>query len=280
MAVSTFLVSTVPIPIEPGCGCACPVLCCLCAGAVCLNFTCPDWASWGCSPFGTVIPSGSGVEVTGSLASTGDACGSGSRSYGFQYGDFPSDNYVLGSVSCNVDEETATVSIIARFTCAFSPTGSFQVDYVGNFTATLTPGEGCSTINTTTGTVPASLVFGTPPGSLSPASVTISDGACGVVAAAVPTARKAIPLPCMHLPAEPLAPRDAFALGLSPLRNWRECSQGFGVKGSDGRAYICGCAPWPNGGCGGCTSYNVGASQNSSGLESGLPDSAGEPNGG
>lgn len=32
--------------------------------------------------------------------------------------------------------------------------------------------------------------------------------------------------------------------------------------------------------CQECPGYNVGASQNSSGLESGLPDSAGEPNGG
>lgn len=281
MATSTFMVSIDPIPIPSGCGCACASLCCLCQVPVCLRFTCPDWASWGCTPFGPIMPSGSGIEVTGAAGPGTTACDGGYRSYSFQYGDFPSSNYVLGSVSCNSDEATATVTINARFTCAFSPTGTFQVDYNGSFVVGITAGSTCSNIVTTTGSIPATLVFGSPPGSLSPASVVISSGACGTVAVASPVAAmtKAVALPCVYLSTEPLKPREAFELGLSPLREWRKCWQDYGVGGTDGNGYICGCAPWPDGGCVGCTSY-VAVSQNSSEVESQLPDGSSEPNGG
>lgn len=63
------------------------------------------------------------------------------------------------------------------------------------------------------------------------------------------------PPPCVYLADDSLPSGEAARLGLSVIRQWRQCSQGYGVQGTDNNGYICGCAPWPDGGCGGCTSY-------------------------
>lgn len=66
--------------------------------------------------------------------------------------------------------------------------------------------------------------------------------------------------PCFHLAEDPITAGETARLGLSTLRTWRLCNAGEGVKASDGHGYICGCAPWPDGGCGGCPSYVAGSS--------------------
>lgn len=76
-------------------------------------------------------------------------------------------------------------------------------------------------------------------------------------AAAPPAVVKPHPL-CVYLTEDPLPAGETARLGLSVLRQWRQCSQGYGAKGIDGNGYICGCAPWPDGGCGGCPSYVAG----------------------
>lgn len=77
---------------------------------------------------------------------------------------------------------------------------------------------------------------------------------------------------CLYLAEEPLLSGRVAELGLSVVRQWRKCSHGFGVKGLDGNGYICGCEPWPNGGCTGCDSYNADVSQSPDEVESGEPD--------
>lgn len=275
MSVSTFMVSTSPLTPPPGCGCGCDPVCCLCLVDICLNFTCPDWASWGCTSNFPFFPSGSGIEFTLPRVSSGVACEGGSTGYTFQFGTVGGNNSCSGSVACNGDGTSATVTIEFHVLCFLSPTGSFQVKYTSTFTVGITAGTTCARINTTTVSASASLDFGTPPGSLSAASLTVSSDPCGTVLAANPTAvRSSIPLPCVYLSKEPLMPKEAFELGLSPLRSWRQCSQGFGVKGSDGSGYICGCAPWPNGGCTGCDSYNADVSQSPDEVESGESNEA------
>lgn len=297
MPASTFMVSTSPLTPPTGCGCGCvPAECCLCLSAnICINVSCPDWPSWLCpkpppfisdSEFQSLVPLQSslgtcdgGVKHLNYLYDTGFISGSTSTAFNAT---------VQVAIFCNLDGTCSCgVTIASRcYIGGVSSPDTFTVTYQLVFLVSLVivDGSTCAVIIPTTTSIPVISTTGAipvPVGSLSPASITIVNGACPTLAPFTPAATKSsISLPCVHLSAEPLVPRAAFSLGLSPLRNWRECSQGFGVKGSDGRAYICGCAPWPNGGCGGCTSYNVGASQNSSGLESGLPGSAGEPNGG
>lgn len=60
---------------------------------------------------------------------------------------------------------------------------------------------------------------------------------------------------CRYLADEPILAGEAARIGLPTLRVWTRCELGHGVKGTDGQGYICGCAPWPDGGCGGCPSY-------------------------
>lgn len=257
MPASPYLVSTSPLAVPAGCGCACGPVCCLCLVDICLNFTCPDWASWGCTALSPFFPSAGGIEFTLPRTTSGVACDGGSTGYGFQYGIVGGNNSCSGSINCGADGVSATITVEFRVLCFLSPTGSFQVRYTSTFTVGITAGETCARINTTTVSASATLEFGTPPGSLSAASLTVSSDPCGTVLSVAPSPviAKAVQLPCVYLAHEPLKAQSSAELGLSPIRQWRKCLQGFGVKGSDGNGYICGCAPWPNGGCGGCTSY-------------------------
>lgn len=61
--------------------------------------------------------------------------------------------------------------------------------------------------------------------------------------------RPRVALDCVRL-GEPITPQAASDLGLNPVRNWRPCSLGHGIKG-----HVCQCNPGAT--CRGCPDYSA-----------------------
>lgn len=237
MAASPYLVSTSPLDVPPGCGCCpdegCPDICGL--GVLCVH------------PFFEDLPADTTFDTFDVTQDTGtcDYSGTGSNTFMVQTVSTTHTtisgvvNYVFNLqlfypstfLSCSYHTDPIPVS---DFECP-----SFDVSYP---------------------------LYGSNPGScfgdytLNGTSINITNGPCIAPMSAMRAASSSAepPPPCAYLAEDPLPIGETVRLGLSVLRQWRQCSQGYGVKGTDGNGYICGCAPWPDGGCGGCPSYVAG----------------------
>lgn len=86
-----------------------------------------------------------------------------------------------------------------------------------------------------------------------PIVITLNPGGCAAMFVA-PTRTASLP-PCKHLSEDPITAGETARIGLPTIRQWKQCGVGHGAKGSDGNGYICGCMPWPKGGCEGCPDY-------------------------
>lgn len=269
MSASPYLVDTSPLAVPPGCGCcsAAEPLCCFCADTLCADFTNPDWASWGCS--GGLFTSPGEIKLSVGLTTNTLPCGTGGSTQAYyQYGTAGAANSFQLFPQCGPFVGYMQMAATLELECV-SGTGTFRIRYSGvlAFLIADSTGSPCIVIPTTTMSLPATvIVSGTPPvslGSLSPTSLTFSDGPCGMSAMAAPmfAATAEPPPPCVYLSEDPLPAGEVARLGFSVIRQWRECDLGQGLPAPDGNTYVCGCAPWPNGGCAGCPGYQPRPSQ-------------------
>lgn len=255
MPASPYLVSTSPLTVPPGCGC-CPDTppspCCNWCNTTkyCVHFD--DATS-----YMDGLPSGPYTGTNVDLVYTAGAtlapplvvyCEDGTSikqvgGYWWNESTVPnlSVDFFTNSTGCYALVEldiTDPVSVISRYRLNFGTITSYITGY--------------TTCQNITFTIPCETFPSRPP-----IVITLTPGACGAVTLSAPmfAAASTPPPPCVYLAEDPLTMREGLRLELSVVRRWRQCSKGYGVKGTDGNGYICGCAPWPDGGCGGCPSY-------------------------
>ncbi len=81
-------------------------------------------------------------------------------------------------------------------------------------------------------------------------TVTVTAGPCGSTPQSAPMAMASnVSVPCRFM-GEAITSSEANRIGLSTVREWKPCAKGHGQKG-----HVCGCQPWPNGGCDYCPDY-------------------------
>lgn len=255
------------------CGCCGPAECCLCLSAnICINVTNPDWATWVCPKYSPPFSSDSEFQTSAPFYNSIGTCSGGVNQLEYRYdspippgaGSTVFNTTVSVVFFCDVDGTcTCGVSLIARcYIGGISSPSTFTVTYQSSFTISLTTpsGETCSVIDTTTASIAAVSSTGPIPvpfGSLSPVSITLTNGACPV-SAPLPQPQLRMSLinpPCKFLSEDPITAGETARIGLPTIRQWKQCAKGHGAQGTDGNGYICGCMPWPKGGCNGCPDY-------------------------
>lgn len=256
MPASPYLVSTSPVAVPPGCGC--------CASGC------------DCCPEGQSLPNCIKVRVTNNTSSTtidGDPTFYDDRTYIVPADPFFSctwlwqgpDTYFTVDVGFGTLETVGPYNDSVLIACG---SGMISITWVRHFqpythatpiersysvTFAMSPDGTCDPLSFSRHFSGVSYAGTTVAFDLELLPCSTVTGAANI-GAATPAAPEPPP-PCQYLAEDPLPSGEAARLGLSVIRQWRQCSQGYGVKGTDGNGYICGCASWPNGGCGGCPSY-------------------------
>lgn len=253
MSASPYLVSTSPLTVPPGCGC--------CASGC------------GCCPEGQSLPDCIKVRVTNNTSATtidGDPTFYDDRTYIVPADSFFSCNWdwrgpdtyftvdtgfgILGTVGPFNDNVHITCSggmISISWIRHFQPyTHAAPIERVYGVSFTMAPDGTCDPLS-------FSRHFSGIPYAGTTIAFDLELLPCSTLGMVSPIFSELVKPqpPCIHLVEDLIPAGEVARLGLSVIRQWRQCSQGFGVKGNDGNGYICGCMPWPNGGCGGCTSY-------------------------
>ena len=256
MPASPYIASTSPVTVPPGCGC--------CA------------SDCGCCPEGQSLPDCIKVRVTNNTSTTtidGDPGFYDDRTYLVPADSFFACNWdwdgpdtyftvdvgfgtleTVGPYNDNVHIVCSSGRVYISWTRHFQPyTHAAPISRVYGVDFTMSPDGTCDPLS-------FSRHFSGVPYAGTTIAFDLELLPCSTVTGAAPlfaaaSAAPEPPPPCQYLSEDPLTMREGLRLELTVTRQWRQCSQGFGVKGADGNGYICGCAPWPNGGCGGCPSY-------------------------